>query len=140
MTKEKLIERLKSKAWASHPRGTKDALYLDDAIDLIEELFEQNCIKHDVSGKRPTPDIDKLLHDFAVECGYSDEFHLCAMSENISTEHMKQFALYYQAACASGGVDTKPAREVCIKGGERLENGECAKCNLLWGKCCAELL
>lgn len=35
---------------------------------------------------------------------------------------------------------TKPVREVCIKGGERLENGECAKCNLLWGKCCAELL
>lgn len=45
-----------------------------------------------------------------------------------------------RAACDSGAVDTKPAREVCIKGGERLENGECAKCNLLWGKCCAELL
>lgn len=65
----------------------------------------QQLKQHGVSGKRPTPDIDKLLHDFAVECGYSDEFHLCAMSENISTEHMKQFALYYQAACASGGVD-----------------------------------
>lgn len=50
---EKLIERLKSKAWASNPRGMKDSVYLDDVIELIEAHFEQNCIKHVVSGSLP---------------------------------------------------------------------------------------
>lgn len=135
------LEKEMHKEYQSSPRtGRRVDHAIRAAAIVAERHIEQKLLQHGVSGKRPTPDIDKLLHDFAVECGYSDEFHLCAMSENISTEHMKQFALYYQAACASGGVDTKPAREVCIKGGERLENGECAKCNLLWGKCCAELL
>ena len=138
MTREAFIRK-----WLAN----KDFQYCEDGraqmredLDKVIDHAQQKLNIASVSGKRPAVDIDKLLHDFAKDCGFDNAYHMCVSSDVISTEHMKQFALIYQAACASGAVDTKPAREVCIKGGERLENGECAKCNLLWGKCCAELL
>lgn len=99
MTKEKLIERLKSKAWASHPRGMKDSLYLEDAIDLIEELFEQNCIKHGVSGKRPTPELFCKVHsDFYGE--EVDKIEQIVVETYNGSELYELCLKFHQAACA----------------------------------------
>lgn len=107
--------------WLKEELNTKQLNQLQRAADIYAS--QSNSHKHSVSGSSP-----------------NDE-EMMRLFESITEEDLdKAIQKYKGLRSASGAVDTKPAREICIKGGERLENGECNKCKLLWGKCCAELL
>jgi hypothetical protein len=86
-----------------------------------------------ISGKRLVQLLDKELETKGIP-HYEDE-----NTQGYCAGLLKAIELI-QAACANGAVDTKPAREICIRGGEKLFDGGCSRCSLLWGKACAELL
>jgi len=49
MTEEEAIKSLRKMAFKSHPLNIEnDCVNLESAIELVEELFEQTCIKHGV--------------------------------------------------------------------------------------------
>jgi nucleoside-diphosphate-sugar epimerase len=97
MKMEQLIESIKRKAWASHPRGMRDSVYLDDVIELIEAHFEQKLDKPVVSGKLPEL---STIYDIL------DKHRNYEISD-------KTFLEMLRAACASGAVDKTVSDGLC---------------------------
>lgn len=75
-------------------------------VEYIQK--ESNSHKHVVSGKRPTlKEIAQAKEDYLKKVGYVDRMDIIAHD---FVQGIAWAIQYYQAACASGAVDTVAAR------------------------------